>query len=305
MMHLSKQDLDDLLQCAVAAARAAGAFIQSSAASGIEVQHKSGGSNIAAQVVTEVDLRADAMITEALLPTCARYDLALLTEEGTDDRARLEKDAFWSVDPLDGTLAFIESKPGYSVSIGLVARDGTPLIGVVYNPVTDILYSAVQGQGAQRQGSIWQPSTTAQEGRPFTLVFDRGFDQRDYYARVSAALNELAVRLGFAAVQTLEGDGAAMNAIQVLENPPGCYFKFPKPQQGGGSLWDFAATAAIFNACGAGVCDFYGQALELNRADSTFMNHRGVLYASDVALAGEIQGLLPIVGDGDFLFDGV
>jgi hypothetical protein len=100
-------------------------------------------------------------------------------------------------------------------------------------------------------------------------------------------LNELAVRHGFSAVQTLEGDGAAMNALQVLENPPGCYFKFPKPQQGGGSLWDFAATAAIFD----------GQALELNRADSTFMNHRGVLYASGAALAVEIQGLLPIVGE--------
>ncbi|NIA01231.1 MAG: inositol monophosphatase [Planctomycetia bacterium] len=296
-MRLTKQELDDLLQCAMAAAREAGAFIQASKASGIEVQHKSGGSNIAAQVVTEVDLRADALITEALLPTCARYDLALLTEEGTDDHARLEKDAFWSVDPLDGTLAFIESRPGYAVSIGLVARDGTPLIGVVYNPVTDVLYSAVQGQGAQRQGSTWRLSTTPHEGRPFTLVFDRGFDQRDYYARVLAALNELADRHGFSAVQTLEGDGAAMNALQVLENPPGCYFKFPKPQQGGGSLWDFAATAAIFDECGAVAGDFYGQALELNRADSTFMNHRGVLYASGAALAVEIQGLLPIVGD--------
>ena len=296
-MQLTTQDLDELLQCAVAAARQAGAFIQASVARGIEVQHKSGGSNIAAQVVTEVDLRADALITEALLPTCAHYDLALLTEESTDDHARLEKDAFWSVDPLDGTLAFIESKPGYSVSIGLVARDGTPLIGVVYNPVTDILYSAVQGQGAQRQGSPWQPSTIPREGRPFTLVFDRGFDQRDYYARVLAALNELAARHGFAAVQTLAGDGAAMNALQVLENPPGCYFKFPKPQQGGGSLWDFAATAAIFNACGGVACDFYGQALELNRADSTFMNHHGVLFASDAALAEQIQGLLPLVAE--------
>ena len=264
---------------------------------GLEVQHKSGGSNIAAQVVTEVDLHADALISKALLPTCADYDLALLTEESTDDRERLEKDAFWSVDPLDGTLAFIESKPGYSVSIGLVARDGTPLIGVVYNPVTDILYSAVQGQGAQREGSTWPPATTLREGRPFTLVFDRGFDQRDYYARVSVALNELADRHGFAGVQTLEGDGAAMNALQVLENPPGCYFKFPKPQQGGGSLWDFAATAAIFNACGASAGDFYGQALELNRADSTFMNHRGVLFVSDVDLAAEVQGLLPIVAE--------
>ena len=296
-MQLTTQHLDKLLQCAVVAARQAGAFIQASVARGIEVQHKSGGSNIAAQVVTEVDLHADALISKALLPTCTGYDLALLTEESTDDRARLEKDAFWSVDPLDGTMAFIKSRPGYSVSIGLVARDGTPLMGVVYNPVTDILYSAVRGQGAQRNDLPWRPSTTSPQGRPFTLVFDRGFDQRDYYARVSAALNELAVRRGFSAVQTLEGDGAAMNALQVLENPPGCYFKFPKPQEGGGSLWDFAATAAIFTECEAVASDFYGQALQLNRADSTFMNHRGVLFASDAALAAAVQELLPIAGE--------
>jgi len=85
-----------------------------------------------------------------------------------------------------------------------------------------------------------------------------------------------------------------MNAMQVLEDPPGCYFKFPKPQQGGGSLWDFAASTAIFDACGAVACDFYGQPLELNRVESTFMNHRGVLYATDAVLAGEIQGLLAV-----------
>jgi 3'-phosphoadenosine 5'-phosphosulfate (PAPS) 3'-phosphatase len=293
-MPLMKQDLDELLQIASATARKAGAFIQASAVKSIEVQHKSGGSNIASQVVTEVDLGADALIREALLPTCARNDLALLTEESTDDRARLTKDAFWSVDPLDGTLAFIESKPGYAVSIGLVARDGTPLLGVVYNPVTDVLYSALQGQRAQRQGEPWAPLTAPRAGRPFTLVCDRGFEQRDYYPRVSDAVNALAARHDFDGVQTVEGDGAAMNAMQVLESPPGCYFKFPKPQQGGGSLWDFAATAAIFNACGAVACDFYGQALELNRADSTFMNHRGVLYTTDARLAEEIRELWPI-----------
>ncbi len=292
MMQLTKQDLNDLLQHAVVAAKEAGSFIQSSADRDVKIQHKSGGDNIAAQVVTEVDLHADALITKVLQPTCAQYDLALLTEESTDDRVRLEKDAFWSVDPLDGTLAFIESRPGYSVSIGLVARDGTPLIGVVYNPVTEILYSAVSGQGAQRQGSPWQPTTTALRDRPLTLVFDRGFDQRDTYARVSSALNAFADRHGFSAVQTLEGDGAAMNAMQVLENPPGCYFKFPKPQEGGGSLWDFAATAAIFNECSAVASDFYGQPLELNRAESTFMNHRGVLYATNAALAAEVRELL-------------
>jgi fructose-1,6-bisphosphatase/inositol monophosphatase family enzyme len=291
---MSTQDLDALRRTAEAAAREAGAFIQASAVAGFEVQHKDGGSNIASQVVTEADLRADALIREALLPSCERHDLALLTEETTDDKARLEKDAFWSVDPLDGTLAFIEVRPGYAVSIGLVARDGTPLIGVVYDPVNDILYSAARGLGALRQGVSWQPATTAQAGQPFTLVFDRGFDQRDYYAQVSAALNALAERHGFAAVHTVEGYGAAMNAMQVVENPPGCYFKFPKPQHGGGSLWDFAASAAIFQECGASVGDFHGRPLELNRADSTFMNHRGVLYVSDAALVEEIRALWPM-----------
>jgi fructose-1,6-bisphosphatase/inositol monophosphatase family enzyme len=294
MMLLSKQDLDALRRTAEAAAREAGAFIQASAVAGFEVQHKDGGSNIASQVVTEADLRADALIREALLPSCERHDLALLTEETTDDKARLEKDAFWSVDPLDGTLAFIEVRPGYAVSIGLVARDGTPLIGVVYDPVNDILYSAARGLGALRQGVSWQPATTAQTGQRFTLVFDRGFDQRDYYAQVSTALNALAERHGFAGVHTVEGYGAALNAMQVLENPPGCYFKFPKPQQGGGSLWDFAASAAIFQECGASVGDFHGRPLELNRADSTFMNHRGVLYATDAALTEAIRDLWPL-----------
>lgn len=291
-MRLTNRMLDELLQSASTAAREAGAFIQASTAKTVEVQHKSGGSNIAAQVVTEVDLRADAMISDVLRPTCERYDLALLTEESTDDRARLEKDAFWSVDPLDGTMAFINARPGYSVSIGLVARDGTPLIGVVYNPVTEVLYSAVRGQGTQRQGEPWQPLSVLPENPPFMLMFDQGFDQRDYYPGVLKEITSLAERYGFYGVQTRAGDGGVMNALQVLENPPGCYFKFPKPQEGGGSLWDFAATAAIFNECGASASDFYGQALELNRADSTFMNHRGVLYASDATLAAEIQRLV-------------
>ncbi len=293
-MRLTTQDMDELQHCAIAAAREAGAFIQAAKAKGFEVQTKSGGDNIASQVVTEVDLHADAVIRAALQQSCATYDLALLTEESADDGARLEKDAFWSVDPLDGTMAFIDSRPGYSVSIGLVARDGTPLIGVVYNPVTDILYSAVRGQGARCDGSAWEPAIERTAGRPFALVFDRGFDHRDYYFWVSEGLKKLAIRYGCSDVQTLEGDGAAMNAIHVLENSPGCYFKFPKPQQGGGSLWDFAATAAIFNECGAGASDYYGQALELNRADSTFMNHRGVLFATNAALATEIQEQLPI-----------
>ncbi|MGA1622751.1 MAG: Sll0314/Alr1548 family TPR repeat-containing protein, partial [Synechocystis sp.] len=56
-----------------------------------------------------------------------QYDLAMLGEESVDDKQRLHKPAFWCIDPLDGTLAFIRRQTGFNVSVGLVNRDGTPL----------------------------------------------------------------------------------------------------------------------------------------------------------------------------------
>ena len=83
-----------------------------------------------------------------------------------------------------------------------------------------------------------------------------------------------------------------MNACWVLERPAACHFKFAKPQAGGGSLWDYAATACLFQEAGAAVSDVYGDPLDLNRADSTFMNHRGAVYASDAELAAQARALL-------------
>ena len=71
-----------------------------------------------------------------------------------------------------------------------------------------------------------------------------------------------------------------MNALWCLENPPAKYFKRPKTKKGGGSLWDFAATSLILNEAGAIATDYYGAPLELNRKDSTYLNHKGILFAS-------------------------
>ena len=62
-------------------------------------------------------------------------------------------------------------------------------------------------------------------------------------------------------------------------------------------LWPRVWQATCRESEIASAGDFYDQPLELNRADSTFMNHRGVLFASDDALTAEIQGLLPIVAE--------
>jgi len=288
-MQLSADDLRTLAQCATAAAVEAGQLIASRAGAPHEIKYKSGDVSIAARLVTEVDLLSEAVILKHLQPTFEQFDLALLTEESADDHSRLERDYFWCIDPLDGTLPFIESVPGYSVSIGLVSRSGEPLIGVVYDPITKILYSAVKGRGVMRNGEPWQPPRSARLA--LTLVCDRSLVQRSDYPQLLAAVEVAAQRLGLSGVETLHNGGAVVNACWVLEHAPACYFKLPKPNEGGGSLWDFAATAAIFSELGATATDFYGQSLELNRSDSTFMNHRGALFASSEEIAVAIRGL--------------
>ena len=101
----------------------------------------------------------------------------------------------------------------------------------------------------------------------------------------------MAIDNGMLGLQVVENNGAVLNACSVLEHSPACYVKCPKPEQGGGSLWDFAATSALFNEMGAAASDVHGKPLDLNRADSTYMNHRGVLFSSHCSLAEKIRGL--------------
>ena len=297
-MRLSAENLKQLAECAGNAVREAGALIAQTDAREVLVQHKAGGESLASQVVTEVDELSQAIILKHLLPTCATYDLALLAEEQPDDGSRLEKDAFWCIDPLDGTLPFTQSIPGYAVSIALVARDGTPLIGVVYDPSTSTHYQAVQGQGALRDGEHWtlQPSPGA---APLSFISDRSITSHPQFDAALAQLQALASELGQDGLQTTLTGGAVMNALWVLERAPACYFKFPKPQAGGGSLWDYAATACIYAELGAWCSDVGGQRLDLNRADSTFMNHRGVLVASGRALGQALLAVLVGLSDGE------
>ncbi len=292
MMKLSADDLRYLGECAVLAATQAGKLIEEYASKTVKVEHKQAGDSIASQVVTEVDIKSEAIIVEALQPTCKKYALALLTEETEDDQSRLEKDYFWCVDPMDGTLAFTESVPGYSVSIALVAQTGEPIIGVVYDPVTHTLYSAVKGQGVLRNGQEWVLADRSKSSRPLLQICDRGMLQQGYYPELKQLLTTLAIENGYSGLEIQESNGAVLNACAVLENAPAVYFKCPKPEQGGGSIWDFAATAAIFNEAGATATDAAGLVLELNRAGSTYMHHRGVLFTTEQTLQSDFQYLI-------------
>lgn len=94
--------------------------------------------------VTTADHEADAFLKKTLM--AATPDFGWLSEETIDSPERLEKKYVWIVDPLDGTKEFIEGVPHFVISIALV-KAGTPVLGVLYNPVRDELFRTDENRG--------------------------------------------------------------------------------------------------------------------------------------------------------------
>jgi fructose-1,6-bisphosphatase/inositol monophosphatase family enzyme len=270
-------DLLKLTHIAIKAALSAGKVIQKYINDDILVEKKKGGASYASQVITSVDLECEKTIRSHLLPTCDEFGLALLSEETIDDGGRFEEDFFWCIDPMDGTLAFINKQPGFSVSIALMAKDGTPYIGVVFDPSTDTLYHAIKGNGAYKNGSPWLIKHTNDH---LTYVTDRRLKHTPRADEIESFLHENVEKLSLTGIKEIAGAGAVLNGILVLENGPACMLKLPKKESGGGSVWDFAATACIYQELGLPATNFEGGRLDLNRKDGTFMNHEGVFYAN-------------------------
>ena len=278
LMLLNKSQIKDLYEVAKKAALAAGTVIKSANIKSLNIQKKVGGENPASQIVTEIDLKAQKVILEFLTPTLKRYDLALLAEESIDDGSRFIKDYFWCIDPLDGTLAFTKEEQGYSVSIALVDKDGNSIIGVVYDPIGKNLYHAMKDHPAYRNDSIFKK---AKDRNVLTHLYDQSFLKHELYENELNKLNELAKKLNLLGVQPHPLGGAVLNAIYTIEMAPAIYYKHPKKGQGGGSIWDFAASSIIQAQAGGYNSNFYGGPLDLNRKDSSFMNHEGIIFSSE------------------------
>ncbi|HEY3777518.1 MAG TPA: 3'(2'),5'-bisphosphate nucleotidase CysQ [Rhizomicrobium sp.] len=100
--------------------------------------------------VTEADLAIDRHLRETLEP--ARPHYGWFSEETGRNPARADAERTFVVDPIDGTTAFLKQRPHFSISVGLVL-EGRSVAGVVYNPVTEEFFSAVENGGAHLNGA--------------------------------------------------------------------------------------------------------------------------------------------------------
>ncbi|MEQ1754886.1 MAG: inositol monophosphatase family protein [Micropepsaceae bacterium] len=94
--------------------------------------------------VTKADLKSERILKDEL--TRARPHYCFVLEEGGVVEGP-DKSHRWYIDPLDGTINFMHGVPHFAISIGL-EREGHMVAGVVYNPISDDMYSAEKGQGS-------------------------------------------------------------------------------------------------------------------------------------------------------------
>jgi myo-inositol-1(or 4)-monophosphatase len=133
-------DLDLLREAALEA----GALALDYRRKGVKVWSKDGGSP-----VTDADLAVDALLKQRL--TAARPDYGWLSEETADGPERLGRETIFVVDPIDGTAAFKDDKPWWSVAVAVV-RQGQPTAAVIHGPALDETFEAAAGGGARLNG---------------------------------------------------------------------------------------------------------------------------------------------------------
>jgi len=100
------------------------------------------------EFVSEADQQAEYAIIEILKQNYPSH--AILAEESGEHAAKPDSDGTkhrWIIDPLDGTTNFLHGVPQYCVSIALEV-EGKLQDAVIYNPISEELYTASRGQGA-------------------------------------------------------------------------------------------------------------------------------------------------------------
>jgi myo-inositol-1(or 4)-monophosphatase len=218
-------------------ARQSGDILRQSFGQHLQVDHKG-----LIDLVTEADRQSERF----LLSHIRQHYPAdrIVSEESGEYRGSV--DHAWYVDPLDGTVNFVHELPIYSVSIAY-AEHGELLLGVVYDPMRDELFSAVAGEGAWLNGEPIHPAQAADLDHAL-LVTGFPYDIRtnpdnnlDHYAHF--ALHSQGVRrLGSAALDLCYVACGRFDGFWELRLNP----------------WDVAAGGLIARQAGASVSNLAG-----------------------------------------------
>lgn len=217
--------------------------------------------------VTDADIAVNDFLFHEL--TSARPDYGWLSEETKDDQSRRTRTRSFVVDPIDGTRAFIERKPGFAVSVAIIEA-GEAVAGCVFNPLKGEFYSARRGGGATLNGKLLHVRNCAEESGCIMVGYPRKFKRLGFPHMHYKISNSMAYRIAMVAA------GHADGTVSYT----------PK------SDWDIAAAALIATEAGAVITDLYGTT---PRFDGPTTSGKGVICASPALHALLLERLKPVM----------
>jgi len=250
-------DLDLIGGCA----RKAGELALKRRGEKVRVWSKEGGSP-----VTNVDIEVDSLLKAEL--RAARPDYGWLSEETADDPSRLGRRHVWVVDPIDGTRSFARGDTDWTVALGIV-EDGVAVAGFVYAPVAEVMYEALPGGPALKNGVEIRASgldmvENARIAGPGPML--DAMQAAGTPFRRMPRIHSLAYRLVHVADSSIDGALAGGRAHD----------------------WDLAAAHAIVSAAGAEIVTATGATPRYNRPSTM---HEALVVASS-GLAAELAGMI-------------
>jgi myo-inositol-1(or 4)-monophosphatase len=232
-------DLGKYLATAVEAARAAGEVQKERLRTDYAVDFKGETSNL----VTEVDRYCENVIVERLRGDFPDSDI--LAEENT--YAKIGSLLKWIIDPLDGTTNYAHGFPWFCVSIALEI-DGEIMLGVIYHPIMDELFTVIKGKGSRLNGEGIRVSGS----RPLrNSLLATGFP----YDRTRENENNFKnfVNFQLSARGVRRAGSAALDLAYVASGRLDGYWELKI------NPWDVAAGALLVEEAGGRISDFSGR----------------------------------------------
>ena len=259
-------------------AREAGAAILDLYEGPLDIEHKSTSDDY--EPVTQADKIANELIVGRLSREFP--DDGILAEESVDTEHRLEKSRVWMVDPLDGTNGFIDGNGDFAVQIGL-AEAGECVAGVVYQPLTDVLYRAVRGHGTwiERPG---YPPERAHVSDQRELASMRLAASRSHR---SPRMNQVVSRFGLK--EEVRRGSVGIKIGLLIERQCDLYIHLsPRTKQ-----WDTCAPQLILTEAGGRLTDLFGRPLHYNVPE--IQNRNGLVASNGSSHDQIIEALAPLL----------
>lgn len=213
-----------------------------------DVDYKSDNSPL-----TAADKASNAIIVKGLESLPDQFPI--ISEESKNQPYEIRKsyEYCWLVDPLDGTKEFIKRNGEFTINIALI-RDGKPIVGLLYVPVTGACYFAAEGEGAWR---IDGQEEVQLECASFHLE-NPGLRVLCSRSHLSPATKEYVDRLDAA---VLVPQGSALKFTVMAEGKGDIY-----PRIGPTMEWDTAAAHILLNEAGGQIVEFAtGKPLTYNK----------------------------------------